>query len=374
MIDVWADVVRTALRKPNEFTNLNEARLALETYVDSMTEFFYSSQPLANNLQPPDEVSRKQHGHAKYFRQWGKAFDDFLVKNSPGFTGRELRAASILKIQHLTSIVMVESSLYGYPAFEKFGPEFQTIVNLSRPLIAAESKEYSASFSPEMGVIAPLYFTALKCQVQSIKLDALRLLRASSRREGMWDSTTEAQIAQRVLDLEMAGSDFEGKIHIPLLPDVHHSHRNINCEMATLLKPGLQAVGSGPSHHDVYQADEPLRSHGGTFSWHGNQNQKLSSTCGSAATGTSTSSDASTPHTEASSSPAYSNTSPAAMRTSSPHEESITTEGELIYPSPAKSHDSLPYRSFDGTRRDVFEGKTMALFEYSDASSLSKKV
>ena len=57
----------------------------------------------------------------------------------------------------------------------------------------------------DIGWIAPLYYTALKCRVHRIRLQAIRLLETSSHREGMWDSYTASCVARKIMEIEEDG-------------------------------------------------------------------------------------------------------------------------------------------------------------------------
>ena len=51
-----------------------------------------------------------------------------------------------------------------------------------------------------MGIIAPLYFTAMKSISAQIQRDAVELISKCNRREGFWDPEMVAKIAGRVLE------------------------------------------------------------------------------------------------------------------------------------------------------------------------------
>lgn len=57
----------------------------------------------------------------------------------------------------------------------------------------------------DMGIIPPLYYTALKCRVHRIRLQAIRLLESSFHREGIWDSEVVSRISRRVMEIEEDG-------------------------------------------------------------------------------------------------------------------------------------------------------------------------
>ena len=54
----------------------------------------------------------------------------------------------------------------------------------------------------DFGWIPPLYYTALKCRIHRVRLQAIRLLESASHREGIWDSKIVARIARKVMEVE----------------------------------------------------------------------------------------------------------------------------------------------------------------------------
>ena len=54
----------------------------------------------------------------------------------------------------------------------------------------------------DMGWIPPLYYTAVKCRVHRIRLQAIRLLESTFHREGIWDAKITARVSRRVMEME----------------------------------------------------------------------------------------------------------------------------------------------------------------------------
>lgn len=57
----------------------------------------------------------------------------------------------------------------------------------------------------DIGWIAPLYYTALKCRIRRVRLHAIRLLETTSYREGIWDSNIVSCVARKVMEIEEGG-------------------------------------------------------------------------------------------------------------------------------------------------------------------------
>jgi hypothetical protein len=59
-----------------------------------------------------------------------------------------------------------------------------------------------ASYITDLGWIPPLYYTALKCQIHRIRLQAIKMLGYTSHREGIWDAKIAASVARKVMEIE----------------------------------------------------------------------------------------------------------------------------------------------------------------------------
>ncbi|EED15846.1 conserved hypothetical protein [Talaromyces stipitatus ATCC 10500] len=54
----------------------------------------------------------------------------------------------------------------------------------------------------DKGWITALYYTAVKCRIHRIRLQAVRFLQSSHHREGFWDSSIMAAVARKVMEIE----------------------------------------------------------------------------------------------------------------------------------------------------------------------------
>lgn len=58
------------------------------------------------------------------------------------------------------------------------------------------------NFTLAHGIITPLYMVCTRCRDPSIRRRALRILQTCNRKEGIWDSTQSALVAERVIQIE----------------------------------------------------------------------------------------------------------------------------------------------------------------------------
>jgi hypothetical protein len=89
--------------------------------------------------------------------------------------------------------------------------EFERIVALAETLSKIPSSSPQTGIKPaysfDMGVLPPLYYTAVRCRDPIIRRKALALLSASPRREGIWDSLILAAIVRWVIGEEESDLD-----------------------------------------------------------------------------------------------------------------------------------------------------------------------
>jgi len=71
-----------------------------------------------------------------------------------------------------------------------------------RPLFPKPGTIYRPTYSMSLGVIAPLFATAVRCRNPIIRRQALQILLMCNRKEGLWDSIISAKVAERVICIE----------------------------------------------------------------------------------------------------------------------------------------------------------------------------
>ncbi|KAF7591086.1 hypothetical protein BBP40_001985 [Aspergillus hancockii] len=78
-----------------------------------------------------------------------------------------------------------------------------------RPLLPRLSKSNIPIFSPCLGIVTPLYVTAVRCRDSTIRHRAIDILVRCRRREGLWDSDLAARIASQIAAIEEAAAGIE---------------------------------------------------------------------------------------------------------------------------------------------------------------------
>lgn len=74
-------------------------------------------------------------------------------------------------------------------------------------------------FSLDLGIIAPLYILISRCRDPAIRRRGLQLLASCNRREGIWDSTLTARVAERIIAIEEDGATFHPVLYASQIPE-----------------------------------------------------------------------------------------------------------------------------------------------------------
>lgn len=159
------------------------------------------------------EYCQEQEALTSELDGWTAAFTP-LLSRSIAAGGQECISALTLSVAATTSSISLRAAFVKTETeYDVFEPAFKTIVNQSALLLqtleqCTPKTKPTLAFSFDLGVIPPLYLTAIKCRVSEIRRKALQLLTEYPRREGMWDSVTTAAIGKWVTEMD------EGKVQM----------------------------------------------------------------------------------------------------------------------------------------------------------------
>jgi cholestenol delta-isomerase len=196
-----------AIAVPSRFKSLNHAANNLMGLLHWM---FYKFDLF------PEESWLVPESHTTYLAEikrsrasidvWYYTFEDYKSKH--GTHEIEFRQkCALLKIYYLlASIQLRHSRIEPETEWDLFLPDFIQLLDLAEEFTAAESKIFAkgvASF--EVGIVIPLFETAMRCRDPIQRRRALNLLRSSNRREGVWDSIGAAAVAERAITVEEEG-------------------------------------------------------------------------------------------------------------------------------------------------------------------------
>jgi len=140
---------------------------------------------------------------------WNGKFEKYLNNPTSKFSRQEQLAINILIINHRVSITNAATCTDpGETIFDNFDPEFDEIVTLAATVLRSRNNTdspHTLDFSLDMGIIYPLYWTAIKCREPWIRQRAMSLLRSINFQEGVWEATAQASIASVAIAREQQG-------------------------------------------------------------------------------------------------------------------------------------------------------------------------
>jgi hypothetical protein len=206
---------------PTAFTTLEEAQKSLLSQLHWMLHYEHEAwQRLHEAKDNPNSDTDSllnvflaaQADHRAKLELWLQTLNAFLTNYSVKMGSKELRGAVVLKIHHITCRVLLEATTYDHETgFDDLTDEFARIVALAETLSNISSATPGSSTRPaysfDMGILPPLYYTAVRCRDPIIRRKALALLSASPRREGVWDSMVLAAIVRWVIGEEESDLD-----------------------------------------------------------------------------------------------------------------------------------------------------------------------
>lgn len=140
--------------------------------------------------------------------QWLTAFNRVISEVIPAITDVSQRtsaerAASLLRMQHLVSSIMLMTSLSdGHELiYDDHMGSFRTIIDLAEPL-GPHFKDKGMAFTLDVCITPTLFYVATKCRDPCIRHRALDLLSCLTHREGAWDAQRSARAAARLVTIE----------------------------------------------------------------------------------------------------------------------------------------------------------------------------
>lgn len=205
---------------PDHFESLEEARRSMNQSVDGLFRMLYMCDGDLPCCYQPIEAFELHDIYSRQLQQWKVVFEKFMNENSHLFNSKEIRGAALLKIHSDIVNIManttkpdmedtrtIAAAVNSPGRFVPFNKDFQNVVNLSRSLIAAaeldaKNGKSSLTFSTDLGIIAPLYYTATHCSDILIREEALALLSRCPRREGMWDGEATSVMIRQFWQIE----------------------------------------------------------------------------------------------------------------------------------------------------------------------------
>ena len=201
---------------PSRFSSLAQAKDVLASLTIPLYSFIRSTaeEYKYRKLQP---VPRDAVGAISIiidsFDAWKDRFDKFLHRSTSKFSMQEQSIIDVLIINHRTDYIEAATCTHlEAMVFDQYDDEFDEIVTLAAKVIRALKTTSAFQFRLDMGIIYPLFYTAIRCREPWIRQRALSLLRSICFQEGVWNAKAQASIAQVAINRELSFNN-------PSLPD-----------------------------------------------------------------------------------------------------------------------------------------------------------
>jgi hypothetical protein len=199
------------IETPKAFFSVTGARDVLDSLFLAVYPFLHltAGEPSHNNGKI------YQHTLSTELQAWHHLFREFVAENQHQFTPKDSTGAILLEIHHICLTIMVDTALDTSLYFQRTpASSFLRIISLVETLLNQPTKSTSISsqaplarlpyYSFDLGVIGPLFYTAVKCWNSTIRTKVISLLRHPEipNREGMWSAAMTAIVAQRIIDVQ----------------------------------------------------------------------------------------------------------------------------------------------------------------------------
>ncbi|KAF4948577.1 hypothetical protein FSARC_13697 [Fusarium sarcochroum] len=214
------------------FQRLLEARVGI---IDIITAATRISQDGTPNSQP----DKSRHLQAALGR-WKTRFDDLVLQRESFWDPQDHSAANLIRVMsQATAVGLLVGPAADETAWDTHKATYEEIIRLVESLI--DNAQGSQRFHFEMGLISPLHLVAWKCRWPSLRRTGLALLRASSRRECLYDARLYYAVFSRIMAIEEAdfNQPLDGQCAQHDLPPENARIHHFICETLPLGKYGV---------------------------------------------------------------------------------------------------------------------------------------
>ena len=182
-----------------------------------LNEVFYLThrgrqQAACESVRNPLLLLEPQQRIRTELAQWLAIYEAFEKPLKGLRSAREEKGYQLLYTYHTMTSIMSDTCLWlsDESAFDFHVNRFVLLIRQLATLGTMASTTSPVQAVPgdmsrsvvDMGWIPVLYYTAVKCRVHRIRLQAIRLLESTSHREGIWDAKTAACVARKVMQIE----------------------------------------------------------------------------------------------------------------------------------------------------------------------------
>jgi hypothetical protein len=136
--------------------------------------------------------------------EWHEGFQTFVKQHQrqENLSPKESTGIEILKLHYICLTIMLSIAAKPQEPTAVL-PDFVSVISIVKSFLHSPNS-YLPNYSFDLGIIGPLFYTAAKCPLSTIRWEAVDLLRhrRTPYREGIWGGTMTARMAQRIVELE----------------------------------------------------------------------------------------------------------------------------------------------------------------------------
>lgn len=202
---------------PPLFSSMNQARQHLDGLFNTI-HCLTVRCPQKNVVRDaPKALLDTQSRIQTCLRLWRQAYKVSRLTLISQLNLRDALSYPLLTVYHTMAVVMATTCLTPDESmFDSFEAAFASVVSTCEEILRAAVQVIVAdtaagycsegfSFTADIGLIAPLYYSALKCRVPSIRRRAIKLLETATHKESIWNGAIAAQVAREVIKIEEQG-------------------------------------------------------------------------------------------------------------------------------------------------------------------------
>ncbi|KAL9617200.1 MAG: hypothetical protein Q9160_008005 [Pyrenula sp. 1 TL-2023] len=178
------------------FDCLNDLVLLMRAARSDMAE---QEESQCNNI-----LLGNQRFLARKLKRWHRDFVRPWTIEQANFTSRNKSTTQIMTIYCELALIFVYTYLQPEMSLDQHMGRFGRILDLAEQFIKQrhENGFFSVKYSPELGVIAPLFLVGWKCREPGLRRRALRLLHQGPEQEALYSARIHAKALKAVIDIE----------------------------------------------------------------------------------------------------------------------------------------------------------------------------
>lgn len=206
----------------NDANHATDSQHSEEVYTDSQNPALLSlrTRLIMPHTYPADWLASMKYQERRSIDrldQWRRTFN---VMQTASEDKHPDAASHLLLYYHVTRIWLSTRLAVAQAAFDAYTYDFEQIIHHAEVYILANA---DSIFTFEVGAIPPLYMTAVKCRIPSLRRKALQLLLKAPQKESIWGAATTAQLAATLMEVEEEGLGLPSPcdaLHIPVPPEL----------------------------------------------------------------------------------------------------------------------------------------------------------